>query len=195
MSVQFPKDPPDKSSLPSAPNGEPGSFRNKREALEALQKTSMRLRLLGAYTSTLAFASLVSVVFAAVSKFLPLLEVARLAFVLTGISICFVGLACLYVWERRRNEGMIYYEEISDELEWRHRGVRHGHTSIVQAKRPKKRPHILVRIQLRRFLTSTDLPLAPGRYAVTAYTAFYVICIVLNIIILFTYGRDLTWFI
>jgi hypothetical protein len=113
------------------------------------------------------------------------------------------GLMCLFLWERKVGQGMILYEEISDEVEWRHRTFRRKLVSLTggdpdqseddasgDAQKSSGRPNIEVRILLREFLRETTLPFVNASVGTTVYAAFFVVFIVLITgILVFPFNR------
>jgi|SRR6266849_6626047 len=155
------------------------------ETFLALEAFTHRLRFLGwasalcaglSLTTALASSVLITAhipVYGGLVNWVYLLLVA-------GISSTIGGIIAVISFERLRQEGLLLYEEISDEVEWKHRTFRPGQTASsdfgesVALSRPHERPSFSLRVVLRRFLLAATLPLSPDRGGPILYLAVYI---------------------
>jgi len=81
---------------------------------------------------------------------------------------CTCGLAAIvqaFWFEVTRKRGQAYFEELSDELQWRMR----YEEEMDMPRIARHRPPLRDRIVLREFLHGADLPLIPGRLGPAVY--------------------------
>lgn len=78
-------------------------------------------------------------------------------------TLIIFGLTIFYENQRKRGEAI--FEEISDELQW-HIGYR---SSISNKEVSAEKPELRIRITLRSFARTTDLPLIPGKFGPALY--------------------------
>jgi len=89
------------------------------------------------------------------------------------IFIC-MGILLLLRFSMVRNKGMVIYEEITDEIDWSRKRKEFIH-----------RPPLEIRIQIKEFLKSTDLPFTTGPNGQAFYLALYFIELISTILIRF----------
>jgi hypothetical protein len=103
------------------------------------------------------------------------------------MTIPLMGLITLFLWDLMVREGKILYEEISDEVEWRHRTfgkrkILHGDGSGAreseEARENIGRPNIEVRVVLRKFLRASTLPFVTGPMSGMVYAIFFISCMI-----------------
>ena len=87
-------------------------------------------------------------------------------------------ITAIYLYESKRRQGEVLFEEISDELEWHIKGDKTEAAST--------RPEIDARISLRSFFKTTDLPFIPGKFGPAFYLGFNII---ITILISYLYFR------
>lgn len=203
------------SSMPPSSGGEePGHVRRRRiaTALQRLHFIGRRLQLLSLISVMCLAGSLLTVAMAAAARSPNYRE--TLVPVYRWIDISFLPILCgicsLFLWEALRREGMVIYEEISDELEWRHRRSRQANSApeakpqdapessdekentfietaagvLMKAVQRTRRPNLEVRIALRRFLNHADLPFIPGGMAAGYYAGLFFILFLVDIALL-----------
>jgi hypothetical protein len=85
----------------------------------------------------------------------------------------------LLFFERQRKRGDTLFQEISDELHWSEHGPAEAH----------ERPNLRIRVLLRDYSRSTDLPLIPARMGVASYAALNVLFLIASVIV-FVIGRS-----
>lgn len=90
----------------------------------------------------------------------PLMLIITFTFIIFGIFL-------LFRFNSLRDKGMILYEEITDEIDWSRKRKEFIH-----------RPPIQLRIIIKEFLKSTDLPFTTGKNG----QAFYLLLFILNCI-------------
>ncbi len=169
-------------------------------ALKQIEEYSESLRLMGARILVFAFASLATLTFSSLARFFftPQFSgpqdggtsVFPMVFAMV-LSLPFLGLVILFCWEKRVALGTILYEEVSDEIEWRHRTFRKPdpQENGVEPQDPERgvkrrpRPNLEARLVLRRFLKESTLPFARGPNGTSIYAIFFVACILLTILI------------
>jgi hypothetical protein len=162
-----------------------------RTALNRLDRYTERLRRAGSLVVGTAIATLVFLIGNGILRVLPFRSPARLIAAFGGMLVALLGIQLLLVWDRCRREGMAVYEEISDEVEWRHRTFRKDGPEGQESRGNKA---ILgVRLDLRRFLTNTELPFAPGSNASTIYVLYFIFTIVCFVMILILSDPGLTF--
>jgi len=159
------------------------------DALKKLQRISWDLRRLGIVIAVLAAMALLSVLGVALVRVTKADLATKFMILGTNVASCCGGFAWLIVWNRQRDRGMILYEEISDELEWRHRTYRPANGA--QNGNEGKRPDLGIRLILREFLASTSLPLVPGPSSGVMYLGFFLVCILIVTLIVGIGGMDL----
>ena len=83
-----------------------------------------------------------------------------------------IGIFFLFYFSITRKQGMIFYEEVTDELDW-----------SANRKDYKTRPSIEYRVAIKEFLKATDLPFTSGANGQAFYLAFFVIMLMIAIIL------------
>lgn len=76
-------------------------------------------------------------------------------------------------FDRIRRKGNTMFEEISEELHWKFRHAKQPDMDIPVAK---EIPEFYIRIILRSFATSTDMPLVPGKFGPLIYVILNLAC-------------------
>jgi len=115
---------------PSEAPAEKPKKREVPEIEEALEKLALITRLLRSASSLvvmMAGFSLALLVAGMLStKFFRQADAASPGSMMVygAVMMAGMGLFFLFTWEQRRRRGKLYYEEISDEVEWRHRSLR-----------------------------------------------------------------------
>ena len=89
-----------------------------------------------------------------------------------SIMLPSVGILTLFLVSRQRKKGMVYYEELVDELEW-------------SAKRKELRERIPIeyRITIKEFIKSTDLPFTSGPSGQSFYFVIFLVLIIMTIVL------------
>ena len=116
-------------------------------------------------------------------RFLPVSGAVRIYLPVLGVAFAFTGILLLAMWEKRRREAMIVYEEVSDEVEWRHR-THHNGAWTEEEKHDKKKAGLPIRVVLRRFLSATELPFTSGSVSSLTYALYFVLCVVCFVVIM-----------
>ena len=109
--------------------GEALGLKNLKEILEQLGTITHSLRRLGSFVVICAGCALAGVMVGIVTKnTLREKDGGYLGGVLLlmALGMAAQGIMTLFLWDQRKRRGSLYYEEISDELEWRHRGTRYN---------------------------------------------------------------------
>lgn len=86
-----------------------------------------------------------------------------------------IGISSLVVFEKKKRRGEILFEEISDELHWDIGYQRTSKNNVIA----NERPNLEIRLILRDFAKSSNLPFLPNRYATTAYAIFTIVLVFL----------------
>jgi hypothetical protein len=152
-------------------------------ALKELDSITLSLQAIGMMVVLLAGVTLACIVAMGVLQVFPVISAVRLGAAAFTILSAFQGLVMLLRWEKRRKEGMVLYEEVSDEVEWRHRSQLKPKVGVINPK-ARRRAGLSIRLALRRFLSSTDLPFTPRQASGVAYTVYFIVCIMLVVLIL-----------
>lgn len=131
----------------------------------AIDELSRATRLLtrSAY-SVVAFTiiTFLLMTFALVQRSQPFLYISSEVLATLCIFTAAASIFSAFEFDRVRKIGDATYEELSDELQWDlHQSIAVGRT---------KRPNLVVRQTLRRFVSATRLPLAPGLYGAAFYS-------------------------
>lgn len=154
--------------------------------LYELAKISSEIRRRGLIVTYISFLDVFSLTVAGLMKAFPILWFIPMAIIFTSISLSVLGFFFLLVWDRTRDQGMIIYEEISDELEWRHRTYRSRKTrsQTEDGNNLAGRPPLNIRLILRRFLVSSRLPFAPQERDSIFYAGLLLSCIFMAVFLL-----------
>jgi hypothetical protein len=153
--------------------------------LARLVRLSENLHTLGVRNSLWAMVTLVGMLLSIFimmnKKFSSVFNMDEVRFLIgaMGMAAACYGLLLLFIWERRCQEGMVLYEEISDEVEWRHRDEKRMSDEDSQKS---GRPNLTIRITLREFLRTTSLPLVPRPFSALGYFTFHLICLVVQML-------------
>ena len=108
----------------------------------------------------------------------PLLKVLSLSMPSFAIVMCGGGLYNVLKFERLRKRGEGFFEEVSNELQWRGGKAKSKHDDPPErlgVAPAAEKPGIEARVAMRRFIASTDLPLFPGRSGVSFYATFFLV--------------------
>jgi hypothetical protein len=133
---------------------------------ELLRRSTQKLQRIGRQVATVTFANIISafvsyvvIAFHLVTESDPRFNIPRTRLLETIISgaLTLVALLLLVIYDVARKRGDTLYEEVSEDLEWS------------PERRTGIRPDTNVRLTLREFSRSTDLPLVAGRMAITIY--------------------------
>ncbi|MEW6347888.1 MAG: hypothetical protein AB1646_02405 [Thermodesulfobacteriota bacterium] len=159
-----------------------------------LDDETSRLRITGSIVVFCALMVLVTLILALVGTTIRLRSDWSVIMLLSSAALSLAGLLFTAWWERRKEIGMIIFEEISDEVEWSHRTFRPWKRTQDQARSrayeeeleiihdklqtalPVPRPPIEIRLALRHFLSATKLPLVPEQYSALLYSLFFLVC-------------------
>lgn len=139
-------------------------------SVRRLQLISVRLRVLGVliFAGTVADVALAVFVRASVR-----VDEDFVVFYYEGYLAILGALACIVlilavVHDQARRTGDVVFEEVSDELQWHRQKT--GRTDDAALDRPL----LPIRIALRRYAVSADLPLLRGRAGAAAYVGLNV---------------------
>lgn len=91
--------------------------------------------------------------------------------IMTFVSILF-GIILLFRFNSLRDKGMILYEEITDEIDWSRKRKEFMH-----------KPPLELRITIKEFLKSTDLPFTSGKNGQAFYIVLFMIIAISTILI------------
>lgn len=186
------------SAEPAPPSNPPPQVREKMglELVTALlQRITARLRAYSMVTTLLALITLLLVM---ASLWLGAYGYRRwpasadlvVPLAMLGILPPLFGLQMVMMWERVVRDGTVLFEEISDEVEWRHRSYRPAHDEVARQTTAEangvSRPDIDVRITLRNFLKEATLPLARTSSASTIYAAYFIASAIVILVVLLT---------
>jgi hypothetical protein len=172
------------------PDEDNQAFVDLNENLELLTKTTRRLRW---YSQIILISSLMStmgVILAWLVRrtyffnfvadggvMLPLFVI----FLTLLISSAVTAFFSTVLYEACRRRGDVLFEEISDELQWRiPPQAPTGLKSRIDSSVAAMRPHLNVRITLRTYAKTTDLPLFPGKFGPGLYFIYNVIVLVIG---------------
>lgn len=86
--------------------------------------------------------------------------------------LVFCGVIFLFRFSMLRNQGMIIYEELTDEIDWSRKRKEFIH-----------RPSMELRIVIKEFLKSTDLPFTSGANGQAFYIVLFIIILISSIMI------------
>lgn len=81
-------------------------------------------------------------------------------------------------YERQKRQGELLFQELSDELQWYVRFDEASHSGVAE-----HRPSLGVRLSLRKFASSADLPIVPGRYGPAAYAGVTLVFLVVPVLL------------
>jgi hypothetical protein len=199
--------------------GLPDASPQLRTAFEEMHRLTARLRSFGMYLVAIAAVALiglvVSVCYSAVNRGQlspdgdrprqPLDIHLNLVFVFP-LTFSGYGIVVLYMWDTIRRKGNIYYQEVSDEIEWAFQANTRRKTKAVQhapqtssnghnpAERPGgasrskpsrgegERPDLSVRLMMRSFLEASRLPFAGDNTSGVLYLAYFLLCLAVSLI-------------
>ncbi|WP_431108858.1 hypothetical protein [Winogradskyella poriferorum] len=91
--------------------------------------------------------------------------------IMTFLSILF-GIILLFKFNSLRDKGMILYEEITDEIDWSRKRKEFMH-----------KPPLELRIIIKEFLKSTDLPFTSGKNGQAFYIVLFMVIAISTILI------------
>lgn len=171
---------------PRQESGETTAFLNQspeaslEQSFARLSQLSRKLRHCGTLNALSATITLMGLLVSILVEPSDDLDSVRLSIRALGIGAAIHGLYRLFIWNRLRQEGMALYEELSDEVEWRHLD---GARLAERGSQGAQRPNLTIRITLRDFLRATALPLVPGPFSVLIYFIFYVLFFVANLLV------------
>ena len=153
------------------PDADPGQGVSLYNELYRLDHISLRLRLIGRAVALLSLLNLGSLAFLGLYRssriILPISviygDLMTMLLLATGVGLAFT---CLIMFESLKKQGDALFEEISDELQWSISSKSEGDRGVPSPANPpaNQRPDLKVRIALRSFARTTDLPLAPGQF-------------------------------
>ena|SRR5437899_12235401 len=139
-------------------------------ALAQAESVALRLRAFSLYVFFLTLISVILVVFGPVER-----HFVKALFFVLPILTSVAAMALLAVRDHIRRQGDALFEEITDELHW---DVRREYYSQSPGGDASARPDLKVRLVLRRYAQSTDMPLVPGSLGATVYASLNLGCIV-----------------
>ncbi len=151
--------------------------------LERLTGLSARLRILSAIVILVLLADIVALgciapYFTMMNRYSDYSDYFIYYFIIIFISTS--GIFSLLAFHGTKKRGMVYYEEIVDEIEW----------SSMRSDF-KERPPIGIRVVIKDFLKSTDLPFTSGQNGQTLYFALFLalffLTIALGTLVIFRY--------
>lgn len=101
-----------------------------------------------------------------------------------SVVLALISIAAVVFFESLRKRAETLFEEISDEFQWQIKsfGSKSG------GEQPRSRPDLDVRIALRNFAKSGDLPLIPGKFGPTLYA-------ITNLIVTITFALQHRFFV
>ncbi len=175
--------------LEQAPDLCPTSRMDVDDGLRRLGTISGELRSFKTLSTINALWTLVWVILSALlpqTFLLPRLNVSTKLLALFSLyPLALAGISLLFLWERRRAEGKLLFEEISDELEWHHRTFKpNADYSQSTPDVPKPRVDFGTRVLLREFLDASNMPFIPGPFGAAGYLAFYIGCMILGTVMI-----------
>lgn len=132
----------------------------KPYSIRYLSKITRYLRLSGYLIFLITSFNLILVLSSLSPGIFPFREASMFSLLFT-----FVCLTLTIYYETLRKRGEAIFEETSDELQW-HIGYRN---SLFNKEASSKRPDLEIRIILRSFARTTDLPLIPGKFGPVLY--------------------------
>ncbi len=135
-----------------------------------LHRITKYLRLSG---YLVIFSTVINLVLLLSSSFPGIFPLREASFFSVLFTIIIFGLAIFY--ENQRKSGEAIFEEVSDELQW-HIGYR----SSIPNKVSEKKPELEIRIALRTFARTTDLPLIPGKFGPVLYIGINILISLLS---------------
>ncbi len=141
------------------------------DALERLRQITSELRLVG---WVVLFATIADICGAAVATVLAITHPSYrydyaevpMFMVLLSFGILVFALFATAWYDRVLRRGNVFFEEISDELEWHVKPAR----AVERAEPRGDPPNLKARLILRDFARTTDLPLFPGSQGPGIYT-------------------------
>jgi hypothetical protein len=151
-----------------------------QEGVDALKSICGYLERLGSRILVATLANFVLAVLFGVLLFsTPATNMRALA---VGVSLVLTSgcIVLLTMFDRARRRGDAFFEDISEELQWRAR-------QEVSAGRETRTP-MPIRLALRRFNSASMLPLTPGQAGVGIYASGNVLITVTVIILRFSHG-------
>lgn len=144
-----------------------GSKTTLTPSLTFLEKATWQLRVIGIiilfFTLTVLSVPLINIV----RKY----QINDLGFAFCVI-LTFINIFLTIFFDYLRKKGETIFEEVSDELHW-YIGYEKGNSQNTS----EKKPEIKIRILLREFVKTTDLPLIPGKYGPAVYIGINIIII------------------
>lgn len=87
------------------------------------------------------------------------------------IFIPFLGILFLFFYNHLKKQAFVIYEILVEEIEWNFNS---------ENKKNNERLPIEIRVKIKKFLSSVDLPLAPGKFGQGIYFSLFLILIILN---------------
>lgn len=143
-------------------------------SLDNLERISLRLRMYGNLVFLLTLIDILLVVFITLGiRYFYGLTLRTGPFLTIFATVNFVATLCTVVlYEYLRRKGDAYFEEISDELQW---NVGYRRRTSNPDKNADETPPLQIRVILRSFARTTDLPLIPGKFGPAIYAGINVV--------------------
>lgn len=153
----------DKDSFQSAPDIEDDQLDS---SIRRLNFFARQLRSVGFVVTMASSFLLVIVAVTFLNLFRSNAPLNREIYPLIAIAVLTANLFLLVMRDSLKKRGDALFEELSDELQW------HALGKISNEKLAESRPRLSIRVALRTYARTTDLPLVPGRYGEAVYAAF-----------------------
>lgn len=173
----------------------PEEAANLRPTLAALEKATCRLQRTRHWILISGMTTFALLAADGIAGAIPSFAWFRVPLSAVGIMVSILAMAFLFRWESRRRLGFILFEEISDEIEWRHRTFAappHGNGE-------QKPVDLNLRIFLRQFIDSTTLPFVSSRTGSLIYAALFLAAFSAFLALLYFASipatRTLDWFV
>ncbi len=167
-------------------------------ALDQLVTLTQRLRSMGVKIVALAAVCLGCVIVSISARSVGNVESPSFTFSILGFAVIglpLFGLVYLFLWDRIAKDGRVLYEEISDELEWKHRTFSKRYTlaelkskavnGTMETDVSNGEPSIEVRVALRNFLHATTLPFIPNNFSGMFYALYFIACAVILAVVVY----------
>ncbi|MCF8070682.1 MAG: hypothetical protein K9M96_09380 [Deltaproteobacteria bacterium] len=135
-------------------------------SLKYLHKITKYLRFVGYLIFLITSINLILFLSSLSPRIFPFKEASLFSIFFT--FFCF-GVTIYY--ENLRKRGEAIFEEISDELQW-HIGYR---DSLSNKEPSTKKPEFEIRVALRSFARTTDIPLIPGKFGPALYIGINIV--------------------
>jgi hypothetical protein len=142
------------------------------QSMSELRMVTRRLRLLGL---VIVLFTVGSVLEALILPLFPGYDLTNRSLALMAASLAVAALALIILYDRTRRRGEALFEEISDEFQW-------------YIARPTTKggvtPPLDVRVVLRTFAKTSDLPIVPGRFGPAIYATVNIVAALITVFLL-----------